>query len=55
MKIDLIAPAGCGIRHDKRLRKLVLIAENVKDQEDLYEIANRITVYREQADPRKEG
>jgi hypothetical protein len=46
MTIDLIAPDGCGIKRDKRLKKVVFRAENVKDQEELYELMERVKIFR---------
>lgn len=46
MTIDLVAPNGCGIRHDKRLKKVVFRAENVQDQEELYQLVERIKIFR---------
>lgn len=46
MTIELIAPEGCGIKHDRRLKRVVFRAENVQDQEELYALMERIKIFR---------
>jgi len=43
MKIDLFSPEGCGIKKDKRLKKVIIKAENVKEQEALYQLMENIS------------
>jgi hypothetical protein len=46
MRFEVVAPNGCDIRSDKRLKRVIIRADNAQDEKDLYELMGHIQIVR---------